>query len=121
MAQMTAHLAETAAEPVAAPRVPAARGRLRGWVRRDARLQAIQELRGWVSPRLGVRFELENGALLLYRPDGLPFLSYVALEAQRQEATDLANQERQRADQERLRAERLAARLRALGIDPDAG
>ena len=32
-----------------------------------------------------------------------------------------ADQERDRADQERDRAERLTERLRALGIDPDAG
>ncbi|HRJ42184.1 MAG: Uma2 family endonuclease [Caldilineaceae bacterium] len=32
-----------------------------------------------------------------------------------------ANQEHQRANQERQRAERLAAQLRALGIEPDAG
>ncbi len=32
--------------------------------------------------------------------------------------TELAEQERQRAEQERQRAERLAAQLRAVGIEP---
>jgi hypothetical protein len=31
------------------------------------------------------------------------------------------NQERQRAEQERQRAERLAAQLRAMGVEPDEG
>jgi len=69
-------------------------------------------MQGWVSPRLGVRFALNaDGELELYRPDGERFASYVELAAQRE-------QERQRAEQERQRAERLAAQLRALGVEP---
>lgn len=63
-------------------------------------------------PRLGVRFALNaDGELELYRPGGERFASYVELAAQRE-------QERQRAEQERQRAERLAAQLRALGVEP---
>jgi len=62
-------------------------------------------MEGWISPRLGVRFELKQGALQLYRPDGERFATYVELMEQR--------------EQEHQRAERLAARLRALGIDPE--
>ena len=39
--------------------------------------------------------------------------------SQRQDAQRLAEQERSRAEQERSRADRLAERLRSLGIDPD--
>jgi Uma2 family endonuclease len=81
------------------------RGELSGWQRREVALVEIQPIRGWVSPRLGVRFDAENGELRLYRPDGERFASYVELMAQR--------------DQERERAARLAARLRALGVDPN--
>ena len=88
------------------------RGRLRGWLRHGATLDEIPQMQGWVSPRLGVRFFLEDGELGLYRPDGQRFQSYVELEAGRE-------QERQRAEQERQRADRLTARLRAAGIDPD--
>jgi Uma2 family endonuclease len=123
------------------------RGRLSGWLRGgNARLEAIDSMQGWVSPRLGVRFELEAGDLHLYRPDGERFASYVDLIAQREQERQRAEQERQlaaeerqradqerrraeqerrhaaderqRADEERERAERLAARLRALGVDP---
>jgi hypothetical protein len=51
-----------------------------------------------------VRFELEGTTLRLSAPDGQPLLSYAELARQR--------------DAERQRAERLAAQLRALGIEP---
>lgn len=86
-------------------------GELSGWRRDGDELREIETMRGWVSPRLGVRFDLENGELALFRPDGERFASYIEIIAQRDE-------ERQRADQERQRAERAEARLRALGIDP---
>jgi hypothetical protein len=75
---------------------------------------------GWVSPRLGVRFELVNGELELYGPDGRRFVTYVELHRQRQEAERHAEEARQRADQERQRAERLAAQLRAMGGNPES-
>ena len=86
-------------------------GELSGWQRQGDIFEEIELMEGWISPRLGVRFELERGALQLYRPDGERFATYVELIEQHE-------QERQRAEQERQRAERLAARLRALGIDP---
>jgi Uma2 family endonuclease len=44
------------------------RGSLDGWIRREGRLQPIEELEGWVSPRLGIRFGLDEGQLVLVRP-----------------------------------------------------
>ncbi len=115
--------------------------RWEGWLRRGERLEPIEAMEGWVSPRLGVRFGRGRGEVVeLYGPDGRRFRSYVELgrsaweaerryrEAQRRaEQARLqwererlrAEQERQRAEQERQRAERLAQRLRELGIDPD--
>jgi len=66
---------------------------------------------------LGIRFGLDEGQLVLVRPDGERFLSPEEMERQREEARRLAEQERQRAEQERQRAERLAARLRELGVE----
>lgn len=84
---------------------------LDGWVRGEGRLQPIEQLQGWVSPHLGIRFELdEDGQLILIRPDGQRFLSPEKMEAQREGALRAAERERQRA-------ERLAARLRELGIE----
>lgn len=101
------------------------RGVLSGWVRSAQGLTPIVEIAGWVSPRTGVRFALEAGELVLTRPDGRRFETFVELaqradgEYQRAETErQRAEAERQRAEAERQRAERLAARLAALGIDP---
>ena len=100
---------------------------LTGWQRIDGLLEVIEPMSGWVSPRLGVRFELTESGLELYRPDGQKFLSYLELEEQRELAAQRAEQEAQRAEQEAQRAEqeaqraeRLAAKLRELNIDPDS-
>jgi hypothetical protein len=47
--------------------------------------------------------------------------SALAERARADQAQQWAESERERADAEHLRAERLAARLRELGIDPDDG
>lgn len=78
---------------------------LTGWLRSDNELNEIESMGGWVSPRLGVRFEISSGELEIYRPDGEKFLSYVELERQRESAQQ--------------RAEKLAAKLREIGINPD--
>ena len=72
----------------------------------------IDPIDSWVSPRLGVRFNLAE-ELQIYRPDGRRFISYVEI-AQR------ADQEQARANESEARAAQLAERLRAAGIDPDA-
>lgn len=84
---------------------------LAGWLRFEDQLREIETMAGWVSPRLGIRFESSEG-LEIYRPDGQKFATYVELEQQKQEALALAKQEAQRAD-------RLAAKLQELGIDAD--
>ncbi len=95
-------------------------GELAGWQRQGERLEDIVPMDGWISPRLGVRFEHDGETLVLYQPDGERFATYVELIGQREQERQRAEQERQRAEQERQRAERLAARLRALGVDPEA-
>lgn len=81
------------------------RGVLDGWVRKNGDLKPVEQMEGWISPRLGVRFTLEDGALVLYRPGGERFVPYVEL--------------RRQLERERQRAERLAQRLRELGVNPD--
>ncbi|GAB4458424.1 MAG: Uma2 family endonuclease [Armatimonadaceae bacterium] len=66
----------------------------------------------WQSPRLGVRFILSDTSLQIIRPDGEQFKTHTELMMER-------NAERERADRAEERAERLAARLRELGMDPD--
>ncbi|MBV9122332.1 MAG: Uma2 family endonuclease [Planctomycetes bacterium] len=122
------------------------RRHLEGWLRVGEELKEIENMDGWISPRLGSQFRLVQGILQLFGPDGRPLLNYLELarrweqehqraeeekqrageesrraEEERQRAEEesrRAEQEKQRAEEERQRAERLAAQLRALGIDP---
>jgi Uma2 family endonuclease len=103
------------------------RNRLEIWLRQGERLQPVSHLNGWVSPRLDIRFALGRERLEVFHPDGSPFRSPLEMallaqeERQRAEQADRrATQSDLRAEQEYQRAETLAARLRALGLDPDA-
>jgi Uma2 family endonuclease len=82
-------------------------GSLEGYRRVGKALRSIPKMDGFVSLRLGIRFEPREGpnSLVIVRPDGNRFLTYVELMEQ-------FKAERQRAD-------RLADRLRELGIEPD--
>ncbi len=90
-----------------------------GWLRSGDRLDVIEQVDNWVSPRLGIRFDMSGQELQIYRPDGERFASYVEISQRLQQAEERAEQERQRAEQAEQRAEQLAERLRAAGIDPD--
>jgi Uma2 family endonuclease len=110
-------------------------GDLEGWRRDGGSLLGIADMNGYTSPRLGVRFEPGRGAdnLKIIGPDGQRFLTYVEIADEREAERQKADAERQKADAERRkadaerqkaevehqRAERLAAKLRELGVEPD--
>jgi Uma2 family endonuclease len=103
-----------------------------GWLRQDGKLQGISDIAGWVSPRLGVRFELGE-ELEIYTPAGELFLSPLEisqkaeaaqLEATRQQArATLAESQAQlegdRANAAEQKAAIMAAKLQELGIELD--
>ena len=117
------------------------------WLRRNNHLESIPHVKGWTSPRLGIRFEFQPDTLLISYPDGRPFLTSIELDKRALEerlraerAEKRASEERQRAKQadqraekarqraeqadqqvekERQRAAKLAERLRALGHNPN--
>jgi Uma2 family endonuclease len=98
---------------------------LEGWLRDDQGLSEIRDVAGWISPRLRVRFDTSEDELRIYGPDGRRFLTYQELAADRESAVqdrDRLAQDRDRLaqdrDAERERAERRAAQLRAMGIEP---
>jgi len=105
---------------------------LAGWLRQNGHLEPIASMEGWVSPRLGIRFELAEGDLQIYRPDRQRFLTFVELnelnDKQRQElleaqsraaeAERVAALEKLRVDQAERQLTELSARLQAGGIDP---
>jgi len=86
--------------------------RMQGYVTRSAGLEDVRDMNGWVSPRLGVRFEIGSDVEIFY-PDGRRFFSFAEL-GRLQESTA------RRLERAEERADRLAAKLRELGVDPDA-
>jgi Uma2 family endonuclease len=91
------------------------RNHLDGWHRSaEGLLDRIAPIAGWVSPRLGIRFELDE-ELQLYRPEGTPFYSFAEINRLLAQERQRAEQERQRAEQERQRAEQ--ERQRATEIE----
>jgi len=101
-------------------------GRWKGFLRQNGRLVEIPEMEGWVSPRLGIRFERGQEADPgVYDTEGNRFAGYLelrralelAIERERARAEQerlLREQERQRAEQERMLREQLAQRLAEL-------
>lgn len=96
------------------------RNDLSGWLRSQERLDVIDPIANWVSPRLGIRFDLSGEELALIRPDGERFATYVEIQRQLAQLQARVLEAESLLEQERLRAERLAQRLREAGIDPDA-
>ena len=82
-----------------------------GWQRTEQTLEVIDQLDGWVSPRLQIRFDLSQPELQIFAPNGDRFLTYVELSDQLDQAREQAEAERERAEQERQRAEALAQQL----------
>lgn len=105
-----------------------------GWRRVAGRWQHIDPVHGWISPLLGIRFELTPETLAIYRPDGSRFETFTELmqraaaERQAKEAAlAQATQERQakeaalaQAAQERQTANALRAELERLQRPRDA-
>ena len=92
---------------------------LKGWIRMGTHLVPIENMNGWVSPRLEIRFDMSGEKLEIFTPDGQRFLSPVELSRQSELYRQRAEKERHRAEKERQRAERLAAVLKKMGIEPD--
>jgi Uma2 family endonuclease len=88
---------------------------LSGWVRNENRLSTIENMQGWVSPRLGIRFEINERGLEIFDPNGQVFLTYTELGRLKQAAEARAEQEYQRAEQAEAKIQELEAKLRELG------
>ena len=78
---------------------------LTGLLRKEEWLEPIEEINGWVSPSLKIRFETGELELVLYHPNGDRFTTFT--------------EERDKAIQERQRADKLAAKLLELRVNLD--
>ena len=122
-----------------------------GYLRLEGELLCV-EMQQFTSPRLGVRFEMNEYGLKLYLANGREFMTredrvreferdqtrmLAERDQERQRLLDAeeelhrereraeqererAEEESRRAEQEKQRAERFLAKLRELGVDPDA-
>lgn len=77
---------------------------LSGYLRQEGALQQILNMDGWVSPRLKIRFVIENDDLVLYFPNGQRFLTFVEWALQKEQETKRAEeaiQQKQEAMQQK--------------------
>jgi Uma2 family endonuclease len=107
---------------------------LDGWLRKNGRLTKILRMDGWISPLLGIQFDLSSDDLRILDKTGAPFVATPEAIRQRNaairatQAAENAAAEATRAKQAAEsaaaevceRAERLKAQLKALGIEPEA-
>lgn len=91
--------------------------------RREGTLVPVTRLNGYVSPRLGIRFELSPDDLRLYTPTGRLFQDRTdrirEMEEELKRTAAGAEQERHRAAEAERVAEAYRAKLRQMEFDPD--
>jgi Uma2 family endonuclease len=77
------------------------------WIRNQEqnRLEPIDDVQNWISPRLGIRFELTDESLNIFNPDGSKFLTYLEQVQKKEQALNAMS--------------KYAAKLREMGIDPE--
>ncbi|MFW6357831.1 MAG: Uma2 family endonuclease [Chroococcales cyanobacterium] len=102
------------------------KNQLTGMQKINERLEEIEEISGWISPRLNIRFELKENTLEIYYPNDRKFLTPVELDQLREQEYQRAEQERQAKEQalaqlqeEQKRYQALIQRLQQQGIDPN--
>ncbi|MEL7067815.1 MAG: hypothetical protein AAGN15_04075 [Cyanobacteria bacterium J06581_3] len=71
-----------------------------------------------MSPRLGIRFELTSETLIVYKPDGSRFLTFVELGQQLDKASQQLDETSQQLNRAQSENAKLLAKLKELGIDP---
>jgi Uma2 family endonuclease len=89
-------------------------------LRRGETLAPVEQVEGFQSPRLKVRFWPTSAGLKVERPDGTAFETHTELLQRAARERQRAQEERQRAETADARAARLAEKLRRMGVDPDA-
>jgi Uma2 family endonuclease len=86
------------------------KNRLEVYLRQGSTLVRIRGGKEFVSPRLGIRFELTEEEMIVRYPNGDPFIPFEELKGLRDKAEQRATQAEQRAD----KATKHAGRLREL-------
>jgi Uma2 family endonuclease len=93
--------------------------RLAVYIRGQAALRLISFKDQYISPRLGIRFDLTGPEMVVYHPDRRRFLTYEELEAERAREASLRQDAEQRADTAEQRAD--SAERRANSAEQRSG
>ena len=93
------------------------RVKLTGYQRDGERLKPIEQMNGWISPRLGIRFEMTEESLELYDPEGERFLTSVELKQQVREAQEKATVALEQAQQARAEKQQLQEQLQQTQVE----
>lgn len=88
-----------------------------GWVRSQNELELIDEMNGWISARLGVRFQITIDNLEIFAPSGERFLTFVELGQLREQEKQRADEAERQLEEERLKYQSLQELLRERGIN----
>lgn len=86
------------------------RNRLKVFLRKGEVFRRVHRLKGFVSPRLGIRFDLSSAEMVVYNPDGERFLTFEELLVSRKQAEARAGQAETLASQAEVRAREATAR-----------
>ena len=93
----------------------------------DGLFSPIPNTNGYTSPRLGIKFDMSGEELVVVRPDGQQFLTYLELAQQKAEAEQRFAEAEQRVAAEKQHSatlahnlEQMRAKMLAAGLDPDA-
>ena len=88
-----------------------------GWVRSGNELELIDEINGWISPRLGVKFQITTNNLEIFAPSGERFLTFVELGQSKEQEKQRADEAERQLEEERLKYQALQELLRERGIN----
>lgn len=88
---------------------------MEGWIRESNEFREVPQINGFISPRLGIKFDASGTELVISRPDGRRFLTF----QETMNMFELLKADRTAVKQAQQEAERLRALLLKAGIDPD--
>jgi Uma2 family endonuclease len=91
---------------------------LNGYLRQENSLEIIEEIQGFISPLLKVKFEVDLEGLQIYDSQGNHFFTYVELSEKIKETQRQLALEKQRAENPQIRIKLLEEKLKELGIEP---
>ncbi|NJM09115.1 Uma2 family endonuclease, partial [Candidatus Gracilibacteria bacterium] len=72
---------------------------LHGYIFNGSELEEIDDMDGWISPRMRVLFRFDGVDLTLFKPNNERFASFVEIVAAQEQAQQEAARERERAEQ----------------------